>query len=657
MDKVTWQEFAAALKAKYPEYKDIPDTQFVDAVLTRYPEWKSKVYGANVTEQQRAQLSVPPGNGGRDALHVTGMVSLGNIDLDNRPVVHNPDGSISTELSFSRGTSKGEVLVPQVVNGRILSQDAAWQHYLKTGENLGTFDTPANADAYAKQVHARQDEFYHRGGRSKSESVSGGGRDALLASLAAGATKPRGFDVHPVRYGVGVTPEQEAGETERRQARREAEHQANARKGFLGRIANRMSSQGEALEDTITGLVKMGEPGTAEYRQMVDYLRHPRRTQEAREHPIVNAVEGITQGIPPIGMFKDWLKDPANLAGDALTAYTMGAAEAPGEFTPPQNRYPTGTGIKAGPLRGSYTRSGLTMDMLDALAKDKPIPHEGYKVVQKALSLEKYGWRAPEWMRKYADMVESGLRGGKEPIPGRPGEFVDRPPSMNPLTYEHARNFEVAAGEKIDWSDPGGRMNAMQKQARKAIGEDIANGLKPYGWDRPYLQAKADFTKAYGAETKWPRFGKWGGRLAGYMGGSAVGHPFILGYGGGQLGESAAGQLVRSITRAGKRGAEETELDMATRRGGGGVSPADRLRMATDRVNSIKMHLARNPGDYNAVSQLRVAEDAMAEASKGMWPEQYRQAPQTLGKQGGAGANYAADSPQLAEIKRKLGIK
>jgi hypothetical protein len=432
MDKVTWQEFAADLKAKYPEYKDIPDTQFVDAVLTKHPEWKSKVYGANVTEQQRAQLSVPPA-------------------------------------------------IP----------------------------------------------------------------------------KPRGFDVHPVRYGIGVTPEQEAGETERKQARREAEHQVNARKGFPGRMANRFSSQGEALEDTITGLVKMGEPGTAEYRQMVDYLRYPRRTQEAREHPIVNAAEGITQGIPVIGMAKDWLKDPANLAADALLGYTMGAAEAPGEFKPPQNRYPTGTGIKAGPLRGSYTRSGLTMDMLDALAKDKPIPHEGYKVVQKGLSLEKYGWKAPEWMHKYAEMVESGLKGGKEtPIPGRPGDFTDPHPTLNPLTYEHARNFEVAAGEKIDWSDPGGRMNALQKQARKAIGQDISAGLKPYGWDRPYLQAKADFTRAYGAETKWPWFGKWGGRLGGYLGGGAVGHPFVLGYAGGSAGESIAGQLVRSITRAGARGAE-----------------------------------------------------------------------------------------------------
>ena len=31
----------------------------------------------------------------------------------------------------------------------------AWQHYLKTGQNLGMFDNPANADAYAQELHSR----------------------------------------------------------------------------------------------------------------------------------------------------------------------------------------------------------------------------------------------------------------------------------------------------------------------------------------------------------------------------------------------------------------------------------------------------------------------------------------------------------------------
>lgn len=85
-----------------------------------------------------------------------GLRTPGNINLNGRPILHNPDGRPSTEISFSRGTDKGEVLVPQIVNGKKLSQDEAWQHYVNTGEHMGIFDSPANADVYAQRVHNRQ---------------------------------------------------------------------------------------------------------------------------------------------------------------------------------------------------------------------------------------------------------------------------------------------------------------------------------------------------------------------------------------------------------------------------------------------------------------------------------------------------------------------
>lgn len=86
---------------------------------------------------------------------VPGLLVPGNINLNGRPLVANPDGSYSSELSFSQGTDQGEVLVPRVVNGQMLSEEDAWKHYLKTGEHLGIFDTPDHADAYAEQVHKR----------------------------------------------------------------------------------------------------------------------------------------------------------------------------------------------------------------------------------------------------------------------------------------------------------------------------------------------------------------------------------------------------------------------------------------------------------------------------------------------------------------------
>lgn len=93
-----------------------------------------------------------------------GQYGRGNIDLNNRQVVWNPDGSFSTEQSFSfydEETGK-EVLIPTVINGRIVSEDEAIDHYYKTGEYLGMFDTPEEADEYAEQLHQRQEWYYNR---------------------------------------------------------------------------------------------------------------------------------------------------------------------------------------------------------------------------------------------------------------------------------------------------------------------------------------------------------------------------------------------------------------------------------------------------------------------------------------------------------------
>src|SRR5207302_2927587 len=100
-----------------------------------------------------------------------GLVEPGNLNLSGRPVIQNADGSHSSEYSTSFGTDKGEVLVPTVVDGKFLTPDGtkplkgskqeqqmyarARDHYRQTGQHLGIFDTPENADAYATAVHNR----------------------------------------------------------------------------------------------------------------------------------------------------------------------------------------------------------------------------------------------------------------------------------------------------------------------------------------------------------------------------------------------------------------------------------------------------------------------------------------------------------------------
>lgn len=89
-----------------------------------------------------------------------GRYGLGNIDLNNRIVVHNADGTFSTERSFSINIDGLEVLLPTVIYGQIESQNDAITHYLNTGEYLGKFNTVAAAETYAEELHERQEWYY-----------------------------------------------------------------------------------------------------------------------------------------------------------------------------------------------------------------------------------------------------------------------------------------------------------------------------------------------------------------------------------------------------------------------------------------------------------------------------------------------------------------
>lgn len=86
--------------------------------------------------------------------------TVGNIDLDNRIVVANTDGWFSTELSFSTEFDGKEVLLPTVVEGKIVSEEEAIEYFMSTGEHLGKFSCWQLAEVYAEVLHLRQEEFY-----------------------------------------------------------------------------------------------------------------------------------------------------------------------------------------------------------------------------------------------------------------------------------------------------------------------------------------------------------------------------------------------------------------------------------------------------------------------------------------------------------------
>lgn len=84
----------------------------------------------------------------------------GNIDLNNRVVIQNEDGSFSTEISFSVEIDGLEVLLPLIINGELVSEEEAIDHFLRTGEHLGMFSSIEEAEQFAEELHLQQEEKY-----------------------------------------------------------------------------------------------------------------------------------------------------------------------------------------------------------------------------------------------------------------------------------------------------------------------------------------------------------------------------------------------------------------------------------------------------------------------------------------------------------------
>lgn len=90
-----------------------------------------------------------------------GLVTAGNINLNNRPTVKNADGSISTVRSISINVDDKEVLIPTISDdGKLLSDSEAVALFEKTGRHLGMFDSVENANRYAENLHKQQEAKY-----------------------------------------------------------------------------------------------------------------------------------------------------------------------------------------------------------------------------------------------------------------------------------------------------------------------------------------------------------------------------------------------------------------------------------------------------------------------------------------------------------------
>lgn len=126
-------------------------------------ERRKRVLDSGTADIKPVQQQTPVQKYAEQATPKKPNYGLGNIDLNDRPTIKNPDGSISTVFSMSFTNDDGSaVLVPGVRKGldRKMTADEALQWYQKTGEYLGKFKSEDEANKYAETLHEDQAAQY-----------------------------------------------------------------------------------------------------------------------------------------------------------------------------------------------------------------------------------------------------------------------------------------------------------------------------------------------------------------------------------------------------------------------------------------------------------------------------------------------------------------
>lgn len=182
-----------AWRQKYPkQYDDLSDEDLEAAILSKHPEYKDLATPPTAKTDAKTDDSEP--------------FEKGNIDLSNRPRVKNADGSTSTVRSMSFGDDQGnEILVPTVVNGKVVSDKEAIDNYRQTGQHLGKFKSVDAANKFAQTLHESEAKKLEDNPDKEESTNSGPSFLDRITSNPLGEIK-KGYDTAGDIWKAGNTP-------------------------------------------------------------------------------------------------------------------------------------------------------------------------------------------------------------------------------------------------------------------------------------------------------------------------------------------------------------------------------------------------------------------------------------------------------------------
>ncbi|HCN9209946.1 TPA: DNA transfer protein [Escherichia coli] len=268
-----WKDVIAS-----PQYQALSPEQKAQAQEQYFNEVVAPQAGENAEQAKQAFYSAYP----------RGLLEKGNIDIHNRPVVKNYDGSISTVRSMSTNIDGREVLIPTVSDdGRIMSDDEAIDSFMRTGKHLGMFDNPDDATAYAESLHNQQADEYLPGKNQATQQ--------------------------PVQQSTQAAPQQQG--------------------GFISDLGNAAAETGRGLVQAGRGLVNIPfdvlQGGASLINAISQGLGGPKvlddvyRPVARPTDPYAQAGETIGGYLLPIGTAAKAAGAPAKLAGDIGSAGNM----------------------------------------------------------------------------------------------------------------------------------------------------------------------------------------------------------------------------------------------------------------------------------------------------------------------------------------------